>query len=40
MERSGKRRSRRGDRSYDWVELVALALTAITAIAGCVERFM
>ncbi|CAM5468130.1 hypothetical protein SALBM311S_09576 [Streptomyces alboniger] len=41
MERSTKRMRRRKRRqSSDWVQLAALFLTAVTAIAGCVEHFM
>ncbi len=35
-----KDRCRRRPQRYEWVQLAALSLTAVTAIAGCVERFM
>ncbi|WOX23913.1 hypothetical protein [Streptomyces solicathayae] len=41
MERSTKRKgSRKRPQRQDWVQLAALILTAITAIAGCVEHFV
>lgn len=41
MERSTRRRRCRGHRQRPgWAELAALFLTAITAIAGCVEHFL
>jgi hypothetical protein len=41
MERSTRRRRRRSKHPrQEWVQLAALFLTAITAIAGCVEHFL
>lgn len=34
-----KQRNRRQRRRREWVELAAVTLGAVTAIAGCVERF-
>jgi hypothetical protein len=41
MERSNRRaRCRRRNQLPDWVQLAALILTAVTAIAGCIEHFV
>ncbi|MFF4080514.1 hypothetical protein ACIO87_32360 [Streptomyces sp. NPDC087218] len=34
-----EQRKRRRRRRRDWVELAVVALGAVTAIAGCIERF-
>jgi hypothetical protein len=41
MEGSTRRtRCRRRSQLPDWVQLAALILTTVTAIAGCIERFV
>ncbi|CUW29791.1 hypothetical protein TUE45_04502 [Streptomyces reticuli] len=41
MVRATRREPCRGrHRRTDWVQLAALFLTAVTAIAGCVERLL
>ncbi|QTD99476.1 hypothetical protein S1361_19185 [Streptomyces cyanogenus] len=34
-----KQRKRRQRRKRDWVELAVVTLSAVTAIAGCVQHF-